>query len=40
LHKRAYERSLLRSSFLAVSVAFLVSVMLAACSFLYLRYGL
>jgi hypothetical protein len=40
LHKRAYERSLLRSSFLAVSVACLVSVMLAVCGFLYLRYGL
>ena len=40
LHKRAYERSLLRSSFLAVSVAFLISVMLAVCGFLYLRYGL
>ncbi|SRR6266496_5780133 len=40
LHKRAYERSLLRSSFWLVSIAFLVSVMLALCGFLHLRYRL
>jgi hypothetical protein len=40
LHKRAYERSGLRSTFVAASVAFLVSIMVGVCDFLYVRYGL
>jgi len=40
LHKRAYERSGLRFSFLALCLALLVSVTVAVCDFLYLRYGL
>jgi hypothetical protein len=40
LHERAYERSGLRSTFAAVSVAFLVSIIVGVCDFLYVRYGL
>jgi len=40
LHKQAYERSLLRSSFTAVSIALLVSILVAAGDFLYARHGL
>jgi len=40
LHKRAYERSLLRYSFVAVSVALLISIIVAVGDFLYVRYGL
>jgi hypothetical protein len=39
LHKRAYERSGLRSSFVAVSVALLVSIVVGLGDFLYVRYG-
>jgi hypothetical protein len=37
LHKRAFERSGLRSAFVAASVAFLVSVIVGVCDFLYTR---
>lgn len=40
LHKRAYERSGLRFSFLVVSIALLVSLIVGVCDFLYVRYGL
>ena len=39
LHKRAYERSGLRLSFLAALLALLVSVILGFCHFLYVRHG-
>lgn len=39
LHKRAYERSALRSSFVAASVAFLVCTIVGICDFLFVRYG-
>ena len=39
-HKGAYERSRLRSTFLAASVAFLLSIIAGVCDFLYVRYGL
>jgi hypothetical protein len=37
LHKRAYERSDLRVTLVAVSVAFLVSIIVGVCNFLYVR---
>jgi len=37
LHKRAYERSDLRVTLVAVSVAFLVSIIVGVCGFLYVR---
>jgi hypothetical protein len=40
LHNRAYERSGLRSRFRATSVAFLVSIVVGICDFLYVRFGL
>jgi hypothetical protein len=38
LHKRAYERSGLRSLFLAVSLALLASLTVGFCHFLYVRH--
>jgi hypothetical protein len=38
LHKRTYERSALRSSFVAASVAFLVCAIVGVCDFLFVRY--
>ena len=40
LHKRANERSGLRSTFVAASAALLVSIIVGVCDFLYVRYGL
>jgi hypothetical protein len=40
LHKHTYKRSLLRYSFVAVSVALLISIIVAVGDFLYVRYGL
>jgi|SRR5215831_1271180 len=39
LHKRAYQRSGLRLSFLAALFALLVSVTVGFCHFLYVRHG-
>jgi len=39
LHKHPYERSLLRSSFVAVSVALLISIIVVVVDFLYVRRG-
>jgi hypothetical protein len=40
LHKRAYERSALRSSFVTVSVALSVSMIVGIWDLVYLRYEL
>ena len=40
MHKRVYERSGLRSSFVAASVALLISVIVALGDFLHVRYGI
>lgn len=39
-NKRAYERNALRTSFVAVSVALLVSIIVGVCDFLFVRCGL
>jgi len=39
LHQRAYERSNLRSSYLAVFITLLVTIILGVCDLLYVRYG-
>ncbi len=39
LHKRAHDRSALRSSYVAASVAFLVCAIVGVCDFLFVRYG-
>ena len=39
LHKRAYERSGLRSTFVAASVALLMAIIVGVCDFLYVRHG-
>jgi hypothetical protein len=40
LHKRSYERSVIRRTFVAASVALLVSIIVGVCDFLFVRYGL
>jgi hypothetical protein len=39
LHKRAYERSGLRSSFVGISILLLASLVVGLCNLLYVRHG-